>query len=200
MTIWNKIYNWLHRVKRYNGKGCRNVAIVAYTRYGTVIKKYDWSKPITYVSKEAAAWLRKESLWNTLSGRTTFASKHWASFTWFSKDSFRHSDGLSRRFRAWRKWRLYDRIDWKNYRCTLDSHLCADWSDARVYRIDNACCERSRMSQPIKRRVNDRKSECCEASMRENNTERTIDAQGFLFFVCTKCKKPCHMQRRQHHE
>lgn len=62
MSIRNRIYNWLHRVKHYNGKGCRNAAIVAYTKYGTVITKFDWSKPITFVSKEAAAWLRKESL------------------------------------------------------------------------------------------------------------------------------------------
>jgi hypothetical protein len=46
MTLKNKFFNWQHGVKRYKGKGCNNVGV----RTGE-ITKYDWSKPITFVTK-----------------------------------------------------------------------------------------------------------------------------------------------------
>lgn len=50
MTVKNKIYNWLHRVKRLYRKGCRNCGIV-YFEDELAIVKYDWSKPVTFVTK-----------------------------------------------------------------------------------------------------------------------------------------------------
>lgn len=60
MTIWNKIYNWIFRIKHCYWRGCRNVAIVKQINGRTYFRKYDWSKLFTFVSKEC--WMGKESL------------------------------------------------------------------------------------------------------------------------------------------
>jgi len=46
MTIKNKIYNWWHRVRRLNRKGCVNCG-----KFEDKIVKYDWSKKnFTFIS------------------------------------------------------------------------------------------------------------------------------------------------------
>jgi len=61
MTLRNRLHNWVLGVKRYRGKGCRNVGVLPNGQ----IVKYDWSKPMTYVTKrysikELLEELRKE--------------------------------------------------------------------------------------------------------------------------------------------
>lgn len=61
MTLRNRLYNWVFGVKRYRGNGCRNVGVLP----DGCITKYDWDKPVTYVTrryslKELFEELRKE--------------------------------------------------------------------------------------------------------------------------------------------
>jgi hypothetical protein len=51
MTIQNRFYNWVHGVKRYRGKSCKNVGMLRGMEHQLdVFVKYDWGKPMTYVT------------------------------------------------------------------------------------------------------------------------------------------------------
>lgn len=49
MRLHNKVHNWLNGVKRYRGKGCRNVGTMRRGQE-TAYVKYDWDKPFVYQS------------------------------------------------------------------------------------------------------------------------------------------------------
>lgn len=56
MTIKNKIYNLWHGVKRYRGKGCKNVGIM---RDKETMVKYDWYGKGEFVFQSKAYKLDK---------------------------------------------------------------------------------------------------------------------------------------------
>lgn len=52
MSLKNRLFNWIHGIKRVNQKGCRNVGkMTRFNKGKQVITKYDWSKSIQYTTK-----------------------------------------------------------------------------------------------------------------------------------------------------
>lgn len=48
----------------------------------------------------------------------------------------------------------------------------------------------------MRTRIQDRKSECCNADMRIITKELPEGVREIFYFVCMKCKKLCHMKKK----
>lgn len=51
MTIKNKIFNFIHGIKRYRGKGCKNIGLRQW-KGNYYLVQFDWSKPWAYETKK----------------------------------------------------------------------------------------------------------------------------------------------------
>lgn len=52
MSIKNRIFNKLYRVKRVRQKGCENVGrITRWNKFEDQVVKYDWSKPFKFTTR-----------------------------------------------------------------------------------------------------------------------------------------------------
>lgn len=52
MTLYNRFYNWWHKVKKLEKDGCKNVAIVGNLYGVQFVTKWDWSQPFEYTSEK----------------------------------------------------------------------------------------------------------------------------------------------------
>ena len=50
MTRKNKLFNKEFNVKRLRRKDCRNVGYYKNSIENYIVSKYDWSKPMTYIT------------------------------------------------------------------------------------------------------------------------------------------------------